>query len=76
MIDFILYYIDWLGMALLYLGYFRMIKVKKDGWIWTGAACMFLTLSGIDAGRYGFALGEAGFVIITVVGYLKWRKKS
>ena len=75
MIDFILYYIDWVGMIFLYLGYFRMLKVKPDAWIWTGLACIFLALSGLDAGRYGFAFGEFGFIAITIVGYLKWKKK-
>jgi len=76
MIDFILHYIDWVGMFFLYLGYFRMIKIKSDAWIWTGIACILLTLSGFDAHRYGFALGELGFIIITFIGYCKWRKKE
>ncbi len=74
MLDFVLHYIDWVGMVFVYLGYFRMAKVKVDGWVWSGIGCILLALSGFDTKRYGIAFGELGFIVVTIFGYLTWRK--
>ncbi len=76
MIDFLWIHLDYVAMASLLLGYFRMSIFKIDGWLWTCLGSILLVLFGtlVNPGAMGVAIGNAIFVGVTIRGYLKWRK--
>ncbi len=74
MIDFLLLHLDYVAMALILLGYFRMGAHKIDGWLWTGLGGILLVIFGIP-NALGLAIGNAIYVGLTVMGFIKWRKK-
>jgi len=76
MIDYILTHLDYVAMASLLLGYFRMSYFKIDGWLWTCLGSILLVIFGIfivPAAR-GVAIGNMAFIITTIIGFCKWRK--
>jgi len=75
MLKFLWNNLDWLAMIFLYVGYFRILKIKWDGWIWNGLGCVVLIVSGVAHGLLGLAVGEIGFVIIATHGIFNWRRK-
>ena len=77
MIDFLLVHLDYIAMAFIILGYFRMGALKIDGWLWTCLGSILLVIFGtlIVSSATGIALGNAIFVILTIRGFIKWRKK-
>ena len=76
MIDDLLTHLDYLAMAFLLLGYFRMSAFKIDAWIWSCLGSILLVIFGVyivpDA--MGVAIGNAVFAVITIIGFFKWRK--
>ena len=76
MIDFLLIHLDYLAMASLLVGYFRMSNFKIDGWLWTCLGSILLVIFGsvIVPDAMGVAIGNAAFVAITIMGFIKWRK--
>ncbi len=73
MIDFLLAHLDYPAMALLLLGYFRMSAFKVDAWLWSCAGSLLLVIFGIP-NAMGVSIGNAVFMVITVIGFFKWRK--
>lgn len=76
MFNFLIIHLDYLAMAFLLLGYFRMGTFKIDGWIWTCLGSILLVIFGIFivSSAMGVAIGNAIFVFLTIRGYIKWRK--
>jgi len=77
MIDFLLFHSDYVAMVFILLGYFRMGAFKIDGWLWTCLGSILLVIFGtlIASNAMGVAVGNAIFVVITIRGFIKWRKK-
>lgn len=76
MIDFLVLHLDYIAMAVVLLGYFRMGTFKVDGWIWTCLGSILLVIFGIFIvpGAMGVAIGNAIFVGLTIRGFIKWRR--
>lgn len=76
MIDFLLLHLDYIALAFILLGYFRIGAFKIDGWLWTCLGSLSLVIFGtlIVPAAMGVAIGNAIFVVITIRGFLKWRK--
>jgi len=76
MIEFLWIHLDYVAMALLLVGYFRMGALKIDGWVWTCFGSVLLTIFGIFIvpSAMGVAIGNAVFVGLTIRGFIKWRK--
>lgn len=77
MIDFLLIHLDYIALAFILLGYFRMGALKIDGWLWTCLGSILLVVFGtlIVPSAMGVAMGNVVFLVLTVRGFLKWRKK-
>ncbi len=77
MIEFLWLHLDYVAMALILLGYFRMSAFKVDGWVWTCLGRMLLVIFGtlIVPNAMGVAIGNAIFIVVTIRGFIKWRKK-
>lgn len=77
MIDFLLLHLDYIAMAFIILGYFRMGTFKIDGWAWTCLGSVLLVIFGtlIVPSATGVAAGNAVFIWLTIRGFIKWRKK-
>jgi hypothetical protein len=77
MIEILLTHLDYIAMALIILGYFRMGTFKIDGWVWTCLGSMLLVIFGtlIVPSATGVAAGNAVFIWLTIRGFIKWRKK-
>lgn len=77
MIEFLWLHLDYVAMALILLGYFRMSAFKVDGWVWTCLGSMLLVIFGtlIVPNAMGVAIGNAIFIVVTIRGFIKWRKK-
>ena len=74
MIDMLIKHLDYLAMAVVLLGYFRMSAFKVDGWLWTCLGSILLVIFGLcNTTALGVAIGNAIFVWITIRGFLKWR---
>lgn len=73
MIDFLLLHLDYIAMAFILLGYFRMGTLKIDGWLWTCLGGMLLVIFGIPHAM-GLVIGNAIFVGLTIRGFIKWRR--
>jgi hypothetical protein len=76
MFEFLLKYLDWIGMIFLYISYFRTAQLKIDNWFWTAMGCLCLTVFGFSRGAYGLAIGEGFFILIAYFGYVSWKKKN
>jgi Na+/H+ antiporter NhaD/arsenite permease-like protein len=76
MIDFLLLHLDYIAMAFIILGYFRMGTLKTDGWIWTCLGSILLVIFGlfIVPDAKGVAIGNMVFIYLTARGFIKWRK--
>ena len=75
MIDF-LQLLGYVAMAFILLGYFRMGALKVDGWIWTCLGSALLVVFGIfDTVAIGIAIGNAVIFLLTIRGFIRWRKK-
>lgn len=79
MIEILLFlwqHLDYIAMAFILLGYFRMGALKIDGWLWTCIGSILLVIFGtlIVPGATGVAMGNAAFVWLTIRGFIKWRK--
>jgi len=76
MIDFLLIHLDYVAMAAIVLGYFRMAAFKIDGWLWTLLGSILLVIFGaVDVRAPGVAIGNTIFIYLTIRGFIKWRKK-
>ncbi|MEA3421006.1 MAG: hypothetical protein U9Q97_04955 [Acidobacteriota bacterium] len=53
-----------------------MGALKIDGWIWTCLGSMLLVIFGIFIvpEAKGVAIGNIIFIVLTVRGFIKWRK--
>lgn len=76
MIDFLLLHLDYVAMAFIILGYFRMGALKIDGWLWTCLGSALLVIFGvfIVPSALGVAIGNAALLGLTIRGFVKWRK--
>jgi len=76
MIDFLLLHLDYVAMAFILLGYFRIGALRIDGWLWTCLGSILLVIFGIwiVPSAMGIAVGNAIFVGLTVRGFIKWRR--
>lgn len=76
MIDFLLLHLDYIAMAFILLGYFRIGTLKIDGWLWTCLGSILLVIFGIwiVPSAMGVAVGNAIFVGLTIRGFIKWRR--
>ena len=80
MIDLLLFLwaqLDYVAMAFIILGYFRMGARKIDGWLWTciGSALLVICCIWIKI-ALGIAIGNAILLGLTICGFIRWRKKS
>lgn len=68
--------LDYIAMAFIILGYFRMGALKVDGWLWTCLGSILLVIFGIwiVPGATGVAIGNAIFVGLTIRGFINWRR--
>ncbi|KKM78978.1 hypothetical protein LCGC14_1354610 [marine sediment metagenome] len=64
MIEFLWLHLDYVAMALILLGYFRMSAFKVDGWVWTCLGSMLLVIFGtlIVPNAMGVAIGNAIYI--------------
>ena len=78
MIEFLWMHLDYVAMAFILLGYFRMGAHKIDGWLWTGLGGILLVIFGtlITPAAMGIAIGNAIYVGLTVRGFIKWFRKG
>lgn len=76
--NFIISHLDYIAMFFLLLGYIRMGTFKVDGWVWTGLGSVLLVIFGIFIvpAAFGVAIGNAIFIILTIRGFIKWRKSG
>lgn len=76
MFNVIIQHLDWLAMAFILLGYYRLASVKIDGWVWTCIGSILLTVFGtlIVPAALGVAIGNSFFIYTTLKGFLKWKK--
>ncbi|KKL78055.1 hypothetical protein LCGC14_2028690 [marine sediment metagenome] len=77
MTEFLWLHLDYVAMAVILLGYFRMSALKVDGWVWTCLGSMLLVIFGtlVVPSAMGVAIGNAIFIVVTIRGFIKWRKK-
>lgn len=69
--------LDWPAYAFILLGYFRLIKKKRDGWAWTAIGSTCLVAFGLSTpNALGVAAGNAVFLVIATIGYVKWSEKK
>jgi len=76
MLNFLWINLDWVGMAFLFLGFYRTAKKKIDSWIWLSIGCSLLGIFGLVRGAYGLGIGEIAFLVVNVYGYISWKKKE
>ena len=65
--------LDYIAMAFILLGYFRMGALKIDGWLWACLGCILLVIFGIP-NAIGLAIGNAILAVLTIRGFINWRK--
>ncbi len=75
MIDFIVIHLDYLSSALSLFGYYRLSKIKTDGWIWSFCGNIILIIwSTYNEPAYGLIAGNMAYIIIKIFSYAQWQK--
>lgn len=79
MIELLLFlwqHLDYIAMAAIIIGYFRMGALKIDGWVWTCLGSALLVIFGIVIVPVatGVAVGNAIFIGLTIRGFIKWKR--
>ena len=66
--------LDYIAMAFILLGYFRMGTLKIDGWLWMCLGCILLAIFGISNAMMGLVIGNAILAGLAIRGFIKgWR---
>ena len=77
MIDFIFLHLDYLSSALSLFGYYRLSKVKVDGWIWSLLGnSVLVTWAIYNESAYGLMIGNLTYITIKIYSYIKWKKNK
>lgn len=71
-----MYYLGWVGAALVLFGYFLNAKKKKSSWLIWIVGNLFVAIYSWHIGALPTTLMSLAIMIMNIYGYISWKKEK